>query len=60
MIRTPGQSDLVVTLIGVGAWAIGGGKWDAKARGFSIPQIRSGISRKAFGSGSAVSCSHFC
>jgi aryl-alcohol dehydrogenase-like predicted oxidoreductase len=28
IVRTLGQSDLRITPIGVGAWAIGGGKWD--------------------------------
>jgi aryl-alcohol dehydrogenase-like predicted oxidoreductase len=28
ILRTLGQSDLRITPIGVGAWAIGGGKWE--------------------------------
>jgi len=28
--RTLGQSDLGITPIGIGAWAIGEGKWDTK------------------------------
>ena len=27
-LRTLGQSDLKITPIGMGAWAIGGGKWE--------------------------------
>ena len=27
-LRTLGQSDLKITPIGIGAWAIGGGKWE--------------------------------
>ena len=27
-LRTLGQSDLRITPIGIGAWAIGGGKWE--------------------------------
>jgi aryl-alcohol dehydrogenase-like predicted oxidoreductase len=27
-VRTLGESDLAITPIGVGAWAIGGGKWE--------------------------------
>src|SRR3984957_18128100 len=28
ILRTLGQSDLNITRIGIGAWAIGGGKWE--------------------------------
>ncbi len=28
MLRTLGQTDLRITLIGIGAWAMGGGKWE--------------------------------
>src|SRR5437879_11526858 len=28
ILRTLGQSDLRITPIGIGAWAIGGGKWE--------------------------------
>ena len=27
-LRTLGQSDLKITPIGIGAWAIGGGEWE--------------------------------
>jgi len=27
-LRTLGQSDLKITPIGIGAWAIGGGQWE--------------------------------
>jgi aryl-alcohol dehydrogenase-like predicted oxidoreductase len=30
ILRTLGQSDLGIIPIGIGAWAIGGGKWDTK------------------------------
>src|ERR1700730_4797565 len=48
-LRTLGQSDLRTTRIGIGAWAIGGGKWefgwgpqeDAK----SIAAIHAGLDR---------------
>ena len=30
ILLTLGQSDLGITPIGIGAWAIGGGKWDTK------------------------------
>ena len=28
ILRTLGQSDLKITPIGIGAWAIGGGQWE--------------------------------
>ena len=28
ILRTLGKSDLMITPIGIGAWAIGGGKWE--------------------------------
>jgi aryl-alcohol dehydrogenase-like predicted oxidoreductase len=28
ILRTLGRSDLKITPIGIGAWAIGGGKWE--------------------------------
>ncbi len=29
-LRKLGQSDLKITPIGIGAWAIGGGKWELR------------------------------
>src|SRR5205823_10805111 len=45
--RTLGQSDLRITPIGIGAWAIGGGKWEfawgAQDDSESIAAIRAGL-----------------
>ena len=30
ILRMLGQSDMGIIPIGIGAWAIGGGKWDTK------------------------------
>src|SRR5271165_5855201 len=47
--RTLGQSDLKITPIGIGAWAIGGGKWEfgwgAQDDQESIAAIRAGLDR---------------
>lgn len=47
--RTLGQSDLNITPIGIGAWAIGGGNWEfgwgAQDDSESIAAIRSGLDR---------------
>ncbi len=46
-LRTLGQSDLKITLIGIGAWAIGGGQWEfawgAQDDTESIAAIRAGL-----------------
>jgi aryl-alcohol dehydrogenase-like predicted oxidoreductase len=46
-LRTLGQSDLKITPIGIGAWAIGGGKWEfawgAQDDSESIAAIRAGL-----------------
>jgi aryl-alcohol dehydrogenase-like predicted oxidoreductase len=46
-LRTLGQSDLKITAIGIGAWAIGGGKWEfawgAQDDQESIAAIRAGL-----------------
>ena len=48
-LRTLGQSDLRITPIGVGAWAIGGGKWEfgwgPQDDEESIAAIRAGLDR---------------
>src|SRR5271154_3090035 len=48
-LRTLGQSDLKITPIGIGAWAIGGGKWEfawgAQDDQESIAAIRAGLDR---------------
>src|ERR1700733_3642280 len=48
-VRTLGQSDLKITPIGIGAWAIGGGKWEfgwgAQDDKESIAAIRAGLDR---------------
>src|SRR6202158_4650122 len=48
-LRTLGQSDLKITPIGIGAWAIGGGKWEfawgAQDDEESIAAIRAGLDR---------------
>jgi aryl-alcohol dehydrogenase-like predicted oxidoreductase len=47
--RTLGQSDLIITPIGIGAWAIGGGNWEfgwgAQDDSESIAAIRAGLDR---------------
>ncbi len=47
--RTLGQSDLNITPIGIGAWAIGGGNWEfgwgAQEDSESIAAIRAGLDR---------------
>src|SRR5438874_10629155 len=47
--RTLGQSDLRITPIGIGAWAIGGGKWEfawgAQDDSESIAAIRAALDR---------------
>ena len=47
--RTLGQSDLKITPIGIGAWAIGGGQWEfawgAQDDAESIAAIRAGLDR---------------
>lgn len=48
-LRTLGQSDLKITPIGIGAWAIGGGNWEfgwgAQDDSESIAAIRAGLDR---------------
>src|ERR1700694_6045389 len=48
-LRTLGQSDLRITPIGIGAWAIGGGKWEfawgPQDDDASIAAIRAGLDR---------------
>src|SRR3982074_3537312 len=48
-VRTLGQSDLKITPIGIGAWAIGGGKWEfgwgAQDDSESIAAIHAGLDR---------------
>lgn len=48
-LRTLGQSDLRITPIGIGAWAIGGGNWEfgwgAQDDSESIAAIRAGLDR---------------
>ena len=48
-LRTLGQSDLRITPIGIGAWAIGGGKWEfgwgPQDNEESIAAIRAGLDR---------------
>src|SRR5258708_24925070 len=48
-LRTLGQSDLKITPIGIGAWAIGGGKWEfawgAQDDAQSIAAIHAGLNR---------------
>ena len=48
-LRTLGQSDLKITPIGIGAWAIGGGQWEfawgAQDDQESIAAIRAGLDR---------------
>jgi aryl-alcohol dehydrogenase-like predicted oxidoreductase len=48
-LRTLGQSDLKITPIGIGAWAIGGGKWEfgwgPQEDEESIAAIRAGLDR---------------
>jgi aryl-alcohol dehydrogenase-like predicted oxidoreductase len=48
-LRTLGQSDLKITPIGIGAWAIGGGKWEfgwgPQDDDESIGAIRAGLDR---------------
>jgi aryl-alcohol dehydrogenase-like predicted oxidoreductase len=48
-LRTLGQSDLKITPIGIGAWAIGGGQWEfdwgAQDDTESIAAIRAGLDR---------------
>src|SRR6267154_117716 len=48
-LRTLGQSDLRITPIGIGAWAIGGGKWEfawgAQDDSESIAAIHAGLDR---------------
>ena len=49
MLRTLGQSDMKITPIGIGAWAIGGGKWEfawgAQDDEASISAIGAGLDR---------------
>src|SRR6266849_6244262 len=48
LLRNLGQSDLKITPIGIGAWAIGGGKWDSPGTQDdqeSIAAIRAGLDR---------------
>jgi aryl-alcohol dehydrogenase-like predicted oxidoreductase len=49
ILRTLGQSDLKITPIGIGAWAIGGGQWEfgwgAQDDKESIAAIRAGLDR---------------
>jgi aryl-alcohol dehydrogenase-like predicted oxidoreductase len=48
-VRTLGQSDLKITPIGIGAWAIGGGKWEfgwgPQDDKESVAAIRAGLDR---------------
>jgi aryl-alcohol dehydrogenase-like predicted oxidoreductase len=48
-LRTLGQSDLKITPIGIGAWAIGGGQWEfawgAQDDTESIAAIHAGLDR---------------
>jgi aryl-alcohol dehydrogenase-like predicted oxidoreductase len=48
-LRPLGRSDLKITPIGIGAWAIGGGKWEfacgAQDDEQSIAAIRAGLDR---------------
>src|SRR5260370_5845019 len=48
-LRTLGQSDLKITPIGIGAWAIGGGEWEfawgPQDDEESIAAIRAGLDR---------------
>ena len=48
-LRTLGQSDMKITRIGIGAWAIGGGKWEfgwgAQNDSQSVAAIRAGLDR---------------
>ena len=48
-LRTLGQSDLKITPIGIGAWAIGGGQWEfawgAQDDAESIAAIQAGLDR---------------
>jgi aryl-alcohol dehydrogenase-like predicted oxidoreductase len=48
-LRTLGQSDMKITRIGIGAWAIGGGKWEfgwgPQNDAESIAAIRAGLDR---------------
>jgi aryl-alcohol dehydrogenase-like predicted oxidoreductase len=48
-LRTLGQSDLRITPIGIGAWAIGGGKWEfawgAQNDAESVAAIHAGLDR---------------
>src|SRR5580704_14259816 len=49
ILRTLGQSDLRITPLGVGAWAIGGGKWEfgwgPQDDAESLAAIRAGLER---------------
>src|SRR5260370_5670953 len=49
MLRTLGQTDLRITPIGIGAWAIGGGKWEFawghQEGAESIAAIHAGLDR---------------
>jgi aryl-alcohol dehydrogenase-like predicted oxidoreductase len=49
LLRTLGQSDLKITPIGIGAWAIGGGQWEfawgAQDDTESIAAIHAGLDR---------------
>lgn len=48
-LRTLGQSDMKITRIGIGAWAIGGGKWEfgwgPQDDAESVAAIRAGLDR---------------
>jgi aryl-alcohol dehydrogenase-like predicted oxidoreductase len=48
-LRTLGRSDLKITPIGIGAWAIGGGQWEfawgAQDDTESIAAIHAGLDR---------------
>jgi aryl-alcohol dehydrogenase-like predicted oxidoreductase len=48
-LRTLGQSNLKITPIGIGAWAIGGGKWEfawgTQDDNQSIAVIHAGLDR---------------
>jgi aryl-alcohol dehydrogenase-like predicted oxidoreductase len=48
-LRTLGKTDLRITPIGIGAWAIGGGKWEfgwgAQSDAQSVAAIRAGLDR---------------
>src|SRR5271167_668619 len=49
ILRALGQSDLTITRIGIGAWAIGGGKWEfgwgPQDDAESVAAIRAGLDR---------------